>query len=263
MAKMPREPEAFSEQVARIIQRFDPESEIELVGMLDLTINGRRLDLQSLYRMVRYDADRGVEIVEHFLDHFMEGEAASSLPLPFDLAKQRLMPRIQPASIFEHLDRELVVHQPFVNDTVLLYVIDMPYVTVSITVEQMIKWGMDADGIDQLARENLKTFSPQLAVRFIEPKDGGRAAIFLEHDGYDASRLLLENLHRLMAPEMGGDFYVATPARDTFVAVTPDAEHLVEEIHQRVEKDFKRLPYPITDKYFLVTQDGIAGTSAA
>lgn len=263
MAHMPREPEAFSEQVARIIERIDPQSAIEFVGALDLTINGRRLDLESLYRMVHYNADRGVEIVEHFLDHFLEGEAASNLPIPFDLARQRLMPRIQPESIFEHLDRELVVHQPFVNDTVVIYVIDMPYVTVSITVEQMIKWGIDADQIDELARTNLKTFSPRLSVRFVESQNGGRAAIFLEHDGYDASRLLLENLYQFLAPEMGGNFLVATPARDTFVAVTPQHGDFVEEIHRRVTKDYKRLPYPITDKYFLVTQDGIAGTTAA
>jgi len=263
MSRMPREPEAFSEQVARIIERLNPDSAIELVGALDLTINGRRLDLESLYRIVHYDPDRGVETVEQFLDHFLEGEAASGLPIPFDLARQRLMPRIQPESIFEHLDRELVVHQPFVNDTVVLYVIDMPYVTVSITVEQMIKWGLNENEIDTVARKNLRTFSPRLAVRFVESHNGGKAAIFLEHDGYDASRLLLDNLYQFLAPEMGGNFYVATPARDTFVAVTPSHKEFVEEIRHRVAKDYKRLPYPITDKYFLVTQDGIAGTAAA
>ncbi len=263
MAKMPREPEAFSEQVARLIERMTAECDIELTGMLDLTINGRRLDLQSLYRMVRHDAEHGVEIVEHFLEHFLEGEAASNMPLPFEMAQQRLMPRIQPSSIFDHLDNELVVHQPFVNDTVLLYVIDMPFVTVSITVEQMMRWGIDIDAIDRIARRNLKQVTPRLSVRFVQSEAGGKAAIFLEHDGYDASRLLLDNLYNFLAPEMGGNFYVATPARDTFVAVTPDPEPFADEMHHRVERDFQRLPYPITDKYFLVTQDGIAGTEAA
>ena len=221
MAHMPREPEAFSEQVARIIERIDPQSAIEFVGALDLTINGRRLDLESLYRMVHYNADRGVEIVEHFLDHFLEGAAAPNPPIPFDLARQRLMPRLQPESIFHHLDRELLVHQPFVHDTVVIYVIDMPYVTVSMTVEQVIEWDLDDDQVAEVARTNLKAVSHRLSVRFGESQAGGRAASFLEHDGYDASRLLLENLYQFLAPEMGGNFLVATPARDTFVAVTP------------------------------------------
>ena len=52
------------------------------------------------------------------------------------------MPRIQPTSIFDHLDREQVAHISYVNDTVIVFVLDMPQMTVSITVEQLIRWGL-------------------------------------------------------------------------------------------------------------------------
>jgi uncharacterized protein YtpQ (UPF0354 family) len=172
------------------------------------------------------------------------------------------MPRIQPDRIFEHLDRELVVHQPFVNDTSVIYVIDMPHVTVSITVEQMLRWGMDVDEVDRHARRNLRSLTPRLEVKMVDGEDGGRAALLIEHDGYDASRLLLNDLYRALAPEMGGVFLVATPARDSFVAITSQPEDFADRMQMRVTADFKRLPYPITDRYFLVTQDGIAGTAA-
>ncbi len=37
--------------------------------------------------------------------------------MTLDFARPRIMPRIQPESIFRHLSREQVAHVPFVNDT--------------------------------------------------------------------------------------------------------------------------------------------------
>lgn len=262
MARMPREPEAFGEQVARILERHYPDRPAELAGPLELILNGKRLGLENLYRMVLFDPDRGVEIVENYLEHLIEGDSLTTTPLPLSVAKPRIMPRIQPESIFQHLDSQLVVHQPFVNETVVLYVIDMPHLTVSITVEQMLKWGADVEEIDSLARRNLAAYSEELKLRIIEASSGGRAAVFQENDGYDASRLLLGSLHGRLAPVLGPNFLVAAPARDAFLAVTSNPEEFAQRVHQRVEIDYKRLPYPITDRFFLVTMDGIAGTAA-
>lgn len=263
MARMPKEPEAFAEQVAEMLLRMCPDRSVELSDVLVLRINGRSLALENLYRMVRADPERGVELVEEYLDHLMEGESASNAPMPYEIARPRIMLRIQPETIFGHLDREMVAHAPFVNDTVLLYVIDMPHLTVSITVEQMMRWGVDVEEIDRAARENLREYSPDLKVRFIESEAGARAAVFTQQDGYDASRLLLRDLYDRLVPELGQNFFVATPSRDTFLAVSAKPEDFREKLHSRVEQDYRRLPYPITDRYFIVTRDGIAGTAAA
>ena len=170
------------------------------------------------------------------------------------------MPRIQPVSIFDNLDREQVAHVPFVNDTVIVFVIDMPHMTVSITVEQLVRWGLAADDLDVIARENLAQYSPQLEIQFVESTEGGRAAIVAAQDGYDAARLLLNTLHERLAPELHGDFYVATPARDMFLALTCDPPEFVDRLAKRVQLDYKRLPYPITNQLFVVTRDGVAGT---
>jgi uncharacterized protein YtpQ (UPF0354 family) len=173
------------------------------------------------------------------------------------------MPRIQPISIFEHLDREQVAHVPFVNDTVIVFVLDMPQMTVSITVEQMIRWGLQVDDLDDIARENLDAYAPDLQIQFVDSQEGGRAAIVSRQDGYDAARLLLAHLHDRLAPELDGDFYVAAPARDMFLALTCDPEPFVRRLQERVELEYRRLPYPITKDLFVVTRDGVAGTRAA
>ena len=260
MARMPREPEAFGEQVAKILQRQFPDRNVELAGPMDLVLNGKHLGLENLYRMVQYEPSRGVEIVENYLERLIEGDTVGSMPLPLSVAKPRIMPRIQPTTIFDHLDREQVAHVPFVNDTVIVFVIDMPHMTVSITVEQLLRWGLTSEDLDVIARENLALYAPQLEIQFVESQEGGRAAIVAAQDGYDAARLLLGSLHERLSPELNGDFYVATPARDMFLALTVNPTEFVERLHKRIQLDFKRLPYPITNQFFVVTRDGVAGT---
>ncbi len=263
MARMPREPEAFGEQVARILRRHFPDREVDLAGPLDLIVSGKHLGLDNLYRMVLYEPDRGLEIVENYLERLIEGDTLGTMTLPLSVAKPRIMPRIQPVSIFNHLDQEQVAHIPFVNDTVIVFVIDMPQMTVSITVEQMIHWGLQADDLDAIARENLARYTPDFEVQIVDSSEGGRAAIVAVQDGYDAARLLLGTLHSRLAPALHGDFYVATPARDMFLALSCDPDKFVERLQQRVDTDYKRMPYPITNKLFVVTQDGVAGTREA
>lgn len=261
MGSMPKEPEAFAEQVARLIQRMQPGYRIDKVGPRELLVNGRRLDLENLFRMVAHEPDRGTDIVEHFLDQLFTGETLDVAETPFAMAKSRIMPRIQPESIFQHLSRDLVAHVPFVNDTVVVFVMDMPHMTVSITTEQVVKWGITVEELDALARENLDRYAPDLEFQVIDSAEGGRAVIVAEQDGYDAARLLLGDLHGKLAAKLGADFYVATPARDMFIAMSCAPEAFVCRLRERVVEDFDRLPYPITRDLFLVTRDGVAGTT--
>ncbi len=260
MAQMPREPEAFGEQVARIIGRNFPDRSVELAGPMDLILNGKHLGLQNLYRMVQCEPTRGTEIVESYLERLIEGDSLSSMPLPLSVAKPRIMPRIQPISVFEHLDREQVAHIPFVNDTVIVLVLDMPQMTVSITTEQLVRWGVTVDDLDAVARQNLERYAPDLEIQLVDSSEGGRAAIMACQDGYDAARLLLCSLHERLAPKLKGDFYVAAPARDMFLAISLHPSQFVDRIQKRVEQDYRRLPYPITSSFFVVTRDGVAGT---
>lgn len=260
MSNMPMQPEAFAEQVASLLRRMQPEYEVVLVGPSELLVNGRRLDLDNLLRMVAHEPARGQEIVEHFLDQLFSGDSLSLADMPLDLARSRIMPRIQPESIFTHLSRELVAHVPFVNNTVVVFVTDLPQMTVSITTEQVLRWGIDIEELESIARANLHAYAPELEMQVIESREGGRAVILSEQDGYDAARLLLGDLYRRLSPRLGGDFLVATPARDMFVAMSVGPDPFVGRLHSRVKEDYTRMPYPISKDLFYVTRDGVAGT---
>lgn len=260
MAQMPRELDAFAAKVAEMLRQLQPDFAIKLIGTSELLVDGRRLDLDNLYRMVSHDRGRGREIVEHYLHQLFSDDALDQADLGFELIKARIMPRIQPESIFEHLSRELVAHVPFVNGTVIVFVLDMPNMTVSITTEQMIRWGVSAEELDAVARQNLDRYTDELDMQFVESKEGGHAAIIGEQDGYDAARVLLTGLHSTLSDRLGPDFLVAIPARDMFVALSAGPSPFLQRLHRRVVQDYTRLPYPITDEFFLVTRDGVAGT---
>jgi hypothetical protein len=173
------------------------------------------------------------------------------------------MPRLQPESIFDSVDREQVAHIPFVNGTVIVFVIDLPDMTVSISTEQLVRWGLTTDELEEVARVNLGAYAPELNVQIMQSGDGGRAAVVSLRDGYDAARLLLTHLHDRLAPELKGDFLVATPARDIFVAMSRGPGQFIDRIMGRIDEDYRRLPYPITRNLFYVTRDGVAGTAEA
>ncbi len=262
MSRCPDSPEAFSEAVMKLVRKRYPSREVELVATLVMTIDGRHVGLENLWRTVQRGPDEWIETVEHHVDQVLEGDQLSTLDIPFAVAKPRIMPRIQPMTIFQTLDREQVAHVPWVNDTVIVFVMDMPQYTVSISTEQMIRWGVTADDLEEISRLNLERYSPELDFQVVRSNEGGRAAIISMHDGYDAARLLLGDLHRRLASQLGRTFYVAAPARDMFVAMTGDPEPFVTRLRERAEQEYRRLPYPICADLFLVTPDGIAGTKA-
>ncbi len=260
MASMPKEPEAFAECVAEMLRRLQPEYAIDLVGPRELLVNGRRLDLENLYRMVSHEPGRGTEIVEHYLEQLFAGEAIQLGNMSFEFARSKIMPRIQPETIFEHLSREQVAHIPWVNDTVIVFVTDLPHMTVSITTEQMLRWQVSLEAMEEIARENLDNYASELDIQIVESKEGGKAAILGQHDGYDAARLLMSGIYDKLASQLGRDFFVATPARDMFVAFSRGPKSFVDRLQERIENDYRRLPYPICPDFFLVTRDGVAGT---
>ncbi|XHC26238.1 hypothetical protein ABWH91_02485 [Phycisphaerales bacterium ac7] len=91
MARLPRHPEAFAEHVRAILARMKPELHIELTGPTELIVEGRRLDLENLHRLVTTDEDRGVEIVEQYLDHLFDDETFSVGNMPWEMAATRII----------------------------------------------------------------------------------------------------------------------------------------------------------------------------
>lgn len=261
--RLPNDSKGFTEAVERLLKEWYARRSVEFVFPLKLTIDGKAMELENLFRMVQQDPLRGQSFVRGYFDRIFEGDSVGASLIPFAVARHRIMPRIQPESIFDGVDRQSIAHLPWVNGTVIVFVLDMPEMTVSVSTEQMIRWGIGAEDLEEIARQNLGSYAPDLQVQVIASHDGGRAALLSLKDGYDAARLLLAKLHERLAKELRGDFYVATPARDVFIALSYGPDPFIERVRARIARDYSRLPYPITSDFFIVTRDGVAGTANA
>ena len=227
MPTMPREPEAFAEAVASMLRKLQPEFAIDLVGPRELLVNGRRLDLENLYRMVNHEPVRGQEIVEHYLDQLFAGDSLQISSMSIDFARPRIMPRIQPVSIFRHLSREQVAHVPFVNNTVIVFVTDLPQMTVSITTEQLVRWKLCPEELELISRENLEGYAPELEIQVVESKEGARFLLRerLERldqadPGVEQREQFLGEQHQRKAPAAAGQADAAgTPHPEDDVAL--------------------------------------------
>jgi uncharacterized protein YtpQ (UPF0354 family) len=257
MTRLPEDPIVFTQAVVKYLHKQWPTRRIDTLGPLKLAVADQLVDLQDLYRVCKHSAEDAAVILQEFVDEIITAEQMHAVPLPFEVVRNKLMPRIQPIDYFIDRRADLIAHQPYVNDTVILYVIDINQMPTPVTTEQLVRWGISPEELDELARNNLAAAQPELEIQLYE-SEHHPAALLSAGDGYDASRLLLSQLHDRLAPELGRDFLVAIPSRDVFIAFPPGPSHFVERLKKQVEVDFEQLPYPITSRLFLVTRDGVA-----
>ena len=257
MSHLPKEPEAFTETVARRLGKIIGAQEVRTSGPFELTINQQVVELNNLYRHLRHKPEEAEAAIEELAEEILQAKRLSEVDLPLEAVATRVLPRICPFDYFRGRRADQMAHQLFINDTVIVYTIDLNGSACPIRTEQMIRWGLKLDKLDRMARANLAAHQPDLELTVFHTDDGSVAALDTG-DGYDASRILLSRLHEQVSPELGGNFIVAIPTRDVFVAFPKDSDQFIQRIRQRVKTDYQRLPYPITDDLFLVSADGVS-----
>jgi hypothetical protein len=254
-------PRQFTEQMARRLRRQFASRDVRITGPLALMIDDKPLDLTDLHREIRAKSDEPAALMQKFIDSLVAREQLDQMPLPYDLVAERIFPRITPDDHLE--DRpDLIALQPFINDTSIVYMIDLNGAAAPVRAEQMIRWGVGVEELDRLARRNLAATQPKLEIELYQT-DHRPAALLSTGDGYDAARLLLDGLHPHLAPQLGRDFLVAIPTRDVFIAFPTTPHALIDRLRRQVAVDYQKLPYPITDRLFLVTRDGVADWNEA
>jgi len=153
--RLPREPEAFTEIVARLLARLIGRVSIDIVGPLELKLDDQRIDLHDVYRAAQREEVAAAALIERFAAALITARQLAETSVPFEMIAARVLPQIRPQSFFEGHRPDAFAAQPYVNDTAVLYTIDLGDATTPITTEQLIRWGVDLDTLDALARRNL------------------------------------------------------------------------------------------------------------
>lgn len=245
----------FKDYVAKRIRVLFPDFNVKNCKGKNLLVNWWVLHLNDLERSVELGPQPKNEIVDHYLQNLFD-----SLRNPLqDIYPARIMPRIQPVSIFNRLNRDKFPHIPFANGTVMVFVQDYPDRTISIDTNHLAKLNITVEKVKALALRNLEQCTPELEIKLVRGKEGRKAFISPSDDGYVSSRLCLTDLWKTLSGHLGGEFYAAIPARDRFVAFSTGPKPFVKKMRAQIAHDHKTLPYPITPKLFSVTESGISG----
>ena len=116
--------------------------------------------------------------------------AASGGKLTLERHGGRLLPRLVPSSMFDHLPPEgIPPHLPLgAGGLAVTYVLDSPHSVAYLTSAQLRELGLTVDDLHDLAMANLERTFPDEALR--EVLSGKPLVIVRKLDGHDAARAL-------------------------------------------------------------------------
>ncbi len=224
-----------------------------------LTIRGKGMVVFSgnLYRRVREDPGRREELIAEFITgiSFSGDDAPSAQDL--GAVRKLILPVLKPADhVREDGPTAGVIHRAWQGQVVIYYGIRGAKTLRFILEADRRRWGITADELDRLARENLGRRSFPRKLPAAEP-GGGRVILFNSGDGHDSARILHPRLHEVFSPVLGSPFFAAVPDRATLVLFPRGDPAMVLGLVEKVREDFARAINPISPETFLVDREGI------
>jgi hypothetical protein len=252
--------ERFVNEVLDLVGRRFPLVKIARADQpFSMSVNGNVASLENLYRIANLrpqDAHRQVE--RWIVELLRAAEGAPDLDGPFERISHRILPMVVP----DKGDRQrLAVSQPLIDGLAVAYGLDNDRTIAYVTFARLQKWGIDIDALHQTAMENLLHRSETINANAAQDETGEiYLIIFQTLDGYDASRILLPNLHDKLRQHLGSPFAAAIPNRDILLCFRNDDE-TVEKLRPQVHSAFHQMPHELTDQLMLITADGIAPRS--
>jgi hypothetical protein len=249
--------EQFVEQVLKYVREKFPLVKIargkEPFSML---VNGHVASMENVYRVaVLHPEDLRHHIERWVVELVRAAEGTPDRNGTFDELRERVMPMIVADG---ERDLSTMVTQPLVTGLSIAYAIDSDRTIAYIPAPQFKDWGIDLDSLHETAMGNLLGRSQQMTAHAAQDEDGKvNLILFQTMDGYDASRVLLPNLHERLREHLGSPFAAAIPNRDILLCFRND-DDTVERLREQIEADHQKMPHGVTDRLLLITADGIA-----
>jgi uncharacterized protein YtpQ (UPF0354 family) len=204
------------------------------------------------------DPDRRDEIVAGLVaeaTRLLEGGIGD---LPYEDAKDDLMPLLQPAFVVRSWDFEPAATEAPGNLS-LVYVVDTGDSRIVVRPEDVERWGVSLEDVDEVSLGNLERQTDDEEPLFCEPSGNWELCGWSTSDGYDATRMMVPGLRRQIVQEYDGDQAVyAVPMDNVFVALPREAierGNSEELLRIKVARDFQTSDNPVSPELF-VERDG-------
>jgi uncharacterized protein YtpQ (UPF0354 family) len=249
--------EQFINEVLKVVgDRFPLVKIARAEETFSMRVNGHVASLENLYRMSVLRPESTQRHVERWIVELLRAaEGTPDLDGTFEELKPRIMPMIVPEQNDPH---QMSVTQPLVDGLALTYGIDNDRTIAHITQKRLKRWKITVEELHEAAIANLSAKSQAIQAHAAQDEDGKmELLLFQTMDGYDASRVILPDLHEKLREHLGSPFAAAIPNRDILLCFRAD-DATVNRLRPQIEKDFAQMPHQITDRILLVTADGIA-----
>lgn len=254
----------FVEHVMQIVRERFPLVKIARSELRSfaLRINGHVAPLENLYRLIKLHPDDMQHHVERWMVELLRaGEGIPDRDSRFDDLRDRILPVIVNTQSLE-VDANAMITQPFLDELSIAYAIDHDRTIAYVSRKQFVQWKVDLEDMHQVALDNLVTRSDAIQAHAAQDEDGRvNLVLFQTMDGYDASRILLPDLHDRLREYLGSPFAAGIPNRDILLCFRDD-EDLLNRIRPQIKSDYHAMPHQISPNLLLVTPDGIAPYSA-
>jgi uncharacterized protein YtpQ (UPF0354 family) len=226
----------------------------------DKGIRGKQqlIYLSNLLREIKESPTRRDSIIEHFVSSLGQSSDVPMGEETWEEARACLLPVLKHKDYFKGDGPSR--HQlriDWLADVKICYALKIKNLFRFVTNWDVGRWETDNDTVHKIAIENLVKLSWPRRLEGSRQRDGGRIIIVDTGDSLASSRLLNPELYQLFSGPLGSPFYAGIPDRDTLVLFS-NRRSLKQRISRTLTKDCRKSAYPITDRSFLVTADGIA-----
>ena len=244
--------------IERVRERFPLVKIARARESFSLRVNGHVASLEDLYRIAQLRPDDVQHQIERWAVELLRaGEGSPDRVAEFDELKDRILPMLVNGATDADRLRSLA-SQPLVADLHVTYVIDGDRTISYIPKEALLKWSVDVDDLHEAALANLVDRSQKLEAHAAQNEVGDVSLILFQMlDGFDASRLLLPQLHKRLRGHIESPFVAAVPNRDILLCFRDD-EETVEHLRQQIKNDYRTMPHHVSDELILVTPDGLS-----
>lgn len=255
MAELSRE--QFVEQVLEYVREKFPLAKVargrEPFSML---VNGHLASMENVYRMAVLQPEEMRHHIERWVVELIRAaEGTPDRTGSFEDLRDRILPMIVTDG---DKDQRTMITEPLVEGLAIAYAIDSDRTIAYIPGPQFDDWHIDREALHETAMENLVKRSESMSAHAAQDEDGNiNLILFQTMDGYDASRVLLPNLHEKLREHLGSPFCAAIPNRDILLCFRND-EETVDRLRAQIQADHARMPHGVTEKLLLITADGIA-----
>lgn len=254
----PDEQRAFQRRVHSVLSKIYPENIFSLTeDPLTLENDGKVIGLTNLHANFLLSSQTEGELEElakTHLDAIINGVELAARELPWEEARNYLMPQLMPVEVLEVSPIELI-NEPVAGGVYLGFVIDTVNSYSYVNREDIARWGVEAALVLEAAFSNLHERSQGIEMMAFP----GENAFFIINtmDGFDAVRLLSREMREVIAEQIGDPFYAGIPNRDFLIcwAKNSDAE-FQSNMSLQVATDSDQRPYPLSRRVFEVESNG-------